>query len=216
MHCLPAHRGEEVAADVIDGPQSVVWDEAENRLHAQKALLEYLVCGARRSGVHDGQTNRTSRWLTIALATSTAMAQAWPERPIRFLMSAPGGKLDRRARPHDRRQAEGPARPAGRRREQARRRRHRGNGRSRALGARRLHDGAGVQRSAVVRAVPAEAAVRRREGSRAGDHHVEPAERARGQRDVAGSFDRRARRVRKGQSRASSTMRRSATAARRI
>ncbi len=45
MHCLPAHRGEEVDAEVIDGKQSVVWDEAENRMHVQKALMEYLLLG---------------------------------------------------------------------------------------------------------------------------------------------------------------------------
>ena len=45
LHCLPAHRGEEVTAEVIDGPQSFVWDEAENRMHVQKALMEYLLLG---------------------------------------------------------------------------------------------------------------------------------------------------------------------------
>ena len=45
MQCLPAHRGEEVSAEVIDGPHSVVWDEAENRLHAQKALMEFMLLG---------------------------------------------------------------------------------------------------------------------------------------------------------------------------
>jgi ornithine carbamoyltransferase len=43
LHCLPAHRGEEIAAEVLDGPASVVWDQAENRLHAQKALLAWLL-----------------------------------------------------------------------------------------------------------------------------------------------------------------------------
>ncbi|OYV43564.1 MAG: ornithine carbamoyltransferase, partial [Halothiobacillus sp. 20-53-49] len=45
MHCLPAHRDEEVSAEVMDGPQSIVWEEAEARLHTQKALLEFLILG---------------------------------------------------------------------------------------------------------------------------------------------------------------------------
>jgi ornithine carbamoyltransferase len=43
LHCLPAHRGEEISAELMDAPDSVIWDEAENRLHAQKALIEFLL-----------------------------------------------------------------------------------------------------------------------------------------------------------------------------
>ena len=62
LHCLPAHRGEEITAEVLDGPQSAVWDQAENRMHFQKALLEWLwgkgsnigrpVAAERLGGVH--------------------------------------------------------------------------------------------------------------------------------------------------------------------
>ena len=48
MHCLPAHRGEEISAELMDAPDTVIWDEAENRLHAQKALMEALLLANRR------------------------------------------------------------------------------------------------------------------------------------------------------------------------
>ncbi|GAA1151318.1 ornithine carbamoyltransferase [Nesterenkonia lutea] len=58
LHCLPAYRGVEISAEVIDGPQSVVWDEAENRLHAQKALMAWLLV---ESGLADAETERLVR-----------------------------------------------------------------------------------------------------------------------------------------------------------
>jgi ornithine carbamoyltransferase len=47
MHCLPAHRGEEISAQLMDAPDSIIWEEAENRLHAQKALMETLILANR-------------------------------------------------------------------------------------------------------------------------------------------------------------------------
>ena len=117
------------------------------------------------------------------LRASPALAQAVARQADQVRRRRAGtGQLARHARAHDRRQAEGSPRPAGHRREQARGRRHRRHRRGREGGARRLHDAAGLQRAARLRPAAAEAPVRRAEGSRAGDHHVEPAQRARGQR----------------------------------
>src|SRR5690606_24014009 len=68
MHCLPAHRGEEISEDLLDDPRSVAWDQAENRLHAQNALLEFLVARASNTA---RATNRCCSYATWPAAMAS-------------------------------------------------------------------------------------------------------------------------------------------------
>ena len=154
-----------------------------------------------------GAGTRRRQWLRLVAALGAACVATAPAAQSLARPAAqdhrrrPRRKLARRPRPRHRRKAQGPARPAGDRREQAGRGRHGGDRGGGQGPGRRLRDGARLQRSAGIRPAAAEAALRRAEGSRAGDHHLEPAQRAGRQRAAAGEERAGARRLREGQSR---------------